>query len=321
MGKTRFVAFAALILFSVECVTWLRAEGSDASITDLLEVQSKVQRALPRAMRATVVIGSGASGVIVSSEGLVLSAEHVTNRPGRKVTLTMHDGRRIQAETLGASRFADAGMLRITDSGEWSFAPMAEGDGAKVGDWCFGLGHPAGYDEERGPVVRVGKVISKRRNVIRTDCQLIGGDSGGPLLNLAGEVIGIHSHISEELDDNYHAPVEAFRRHWTLMLAGEVIPPQRGRGGGSLGVRALTVDGGVLIDTVFPGSAAASASLKTGWIITQVDGLAIGSRQEFGMTIGSKRPGDEVTLRYIDDQEEGQVTVQLGDRPRRVRRR
>jgi serine protease Do len=287
------------------------------SVDDLRAVEQRLRAALPAAQQATVAVGYGGSGVIVSRDGYVLSAAHVTGRPERRVTLTLHDGRKVLAESLGASEFADAGMLKIAEEGEWPSAPMAEAGSAKVGDWCFALGHPSGYDAERGAVVRIGRVIAKLRNLVRTDCQLVGGDSGGPLFNLEGEVIGIHSRISEEIDDNYHAPVEAFHRDWNLLIAGETIPRRHGRGGGFLGVLTAAHENGVVIEQVIPDSAAASAQLEAGLVITHVDDYAIGTPEEFALAIRAKQPGDEVSLRYREGQSESAIKVALGNRPRR----
>ncbi|MCB1128186.1 MAG: trypsin-like peptidase domain-containing protein [Verrucomicrobiae bacterium] len=297
------------------------AAGTAVSLADLKSVEHQVQQALPRARDATVVVSGGGSGVIVTPDGYVLCAEHVVGRPGRRALLTLDDGRHVAAETLGSTRFADAGMLKIIEPGEWPFAPMAENGSSVAGDWCFVLGHSSGYDAVRGPVVRVGRVIVKGRNVIQTDCQLIGGDSGGPLFNLAGEVIGINSRIADELDENYHAPVEAVQRFWEPLLAGETIPRQDGRGGGWLGIRTSTHPDGLLIDSVAPGSAAAQASLEPGWIILRVDDYAVGSPDELGIAVGAHAPGEEVTLRYRQAEAERSVKVELGERPRRRRPR
>lgn len=291
------------------------------SVADLKGVEQQVQRALPRARQATVVVSGGGSGVIITPDGYVLCAEHVTGRPGRRALLTLDDGRLVAAKTLGNTRFADAGMLKIVEPGEWPFAPMAEAGASQVGDWCFLLGHSSGYDAVRGPVVRVGRVIVKGRNLIQTDCQLIGGDSGGPLFNLAGEVIGINSRIADELDENYHAPVEAFQRFWEPLLAGEAIPRQSGNGGGWLGVRTAPHRDGLVINEVVPGSAAAQAALQPGWIILRVDDYAVGSPEELGMAIRALSPGEKVTLRYRQDEAEHSIKVELSDRPSRRRTR
>ena len=92
--------------------------------------------------------GGAGSGVIVSKDGLVLTAGHVSGRPGRSVKIVLPDGRRLNAVTMGGSEISDSGMCKIQDKGDWPFAPMAEKGKSQVGDWCFALGHPGGFIEE-----------------------------------------------------------------------------------------------------------------------------------------------------------------------------
>ena len=165
---------------------------------DLLSIQAKLQATLKNAKQAVVAIQSGGgsgSGVIVSREGLVLTAGHISGRPGRSVKIVLPDGRRVDAVTMGGSEISDSGMCKIKQDGEWPFAPMAAKGKSQVGDWCFALGHPGGFMAERGIVTRIGRVIDKQNATLRTDCRLLGGDSGGPLFNLDGEVVGINSQI------------------------------------------------------------------------------------------------------------------------------
>ena len=290
-------------------------EGNPSEIRDLLSIQWRLQRSLIVAQNATVAVGFGGSGVIVSKDGLILTAAHVSGDLGDILVIRLQDGRQTQASSLGKVRFADAGMLKITEQGDWPNAGLADPQPSRTGNWCFALGHPGGFQPSRGLVIRIGRVISHRRNVMRTDCQLIGGDSGGPLFNLEGEVIGIHSRVSEEMDDNYHAPIEAFHTHWTEMFAKKIIPSQHGRGGGFLGVATVAHDKGVLVERIVPDSAAQEALLTVGDIITHVDDYYIELPEELALAVGSKKPGDEVEIRYQRKETEQTVRIQLKSRP------
>ena len=84
-------------------------------------------------------------------------------------------------------------MLQITKKKKWPFVKMAEPQTSNIGDWCFGLGHPGGFDKDRGIVVRIGRVIAHQDETIQTDSRLLGGDSGGPLFDFEGRLIGIHT--------------------------------------------------------------------------------------------------------------------------------
>ncbi len=284
-------------------------------LSNLRTIQKHLQLNLKASREATVGVGYGGSGVIISSDGYVLTAAHVTGRAGRTVRLTLYDGRRVKAKSLGVSEFSDSGLLKITEEGAWPFAPMADADSSSAGDWCYALGHAGGLDATRGPVLRLGRVIKKQRNMIRTDCLLIGGDSGGPLFHLDGHVIGINSRVSEDIDDNYHAPIESFHRHWKFLVDGKTIPERNGRGGGFLGVQTVSSNKGLVIERVYDGTPAAEAMFKVGDVITHVDGYSIELPNELGIAISSKKPEDQVVIRFRRNSDENSVEVELGERP------
>ena len=166
-----------------------------------------------------------ASGVVVSADGLVLTAGHVISEAGRDVEFFFPDGKLARGKTLGACKWADAAMAKITDRGPWPFSPMAERDTFAVDDWVFAFGHPLGLIVNRPPPLRIGRIILLQPDTIQTDCCIVVGDSGGPLFNLAGEVIGINSRISgmdDRPDRTFHVSINAFRDHYDRMLAGEI---------------------------------------------------------------------------------------------------
>ena len=158
------------------------------NIDDLTEIQDRLQSLLPSTMECLVAIeaGDGAgSGVIVSEDGLVLTAAHVIGSTGKKMNVKLSDGREYRATSLGGSELSDAGMLKIKTSDSLPYASLSPRNDSKVGDWCFAIGHPGGFDPERGPVVRLGRIIiAKQDETMQTDSRLLGGDSGGPCLTL-----------------------------------------------------------------------------------------------------------------------------------------
>ena len=170
------------------------------SVDDLRTIQQQVRRVLDRVMPATVgvQIGSSAgSGVIVSPDGLVLTAGHVSGKPNQNVVFLMSDGRRVRGRTLGLNHRIDSGMMKITDKGPWPYVPLAESSNVSPGQWVVATGHPGGYSEDRSPPVRLGRILFANDDVLCTDCTLVGGDSGGPLFNMQAEVVGIHSRIGD----------------------------------------------------------------------------------------------------------------------------
>jgi serine protease Do len=199
-------------------------EPKDLAGFQTLETQIKavVDKVLPAVVG--IQIGSSAgSGVIVSEDGIVMTAGHVVGKPGQSVKFILADGRLVKGVTLGMSASADAGLMKITDPGKWPFAAMGESKSLKPGVWCLAIGHPLGYRPGRPPVVRIGRILQTSENVIQTDCPIVGGDSGGPLLDLDGKVIGINSRIGFNADINLHVPVDLFRALWDRMLKSESL--------------------------------------------------------------------------------------------------
>lgn len=188
----------------------------------LRDLQNQVTNVLPKVLPAIVAVSSiqttegsaddarvngdqFASGVIIRSDGLILSQYHVSHQgqyddetglvaegqPGDGVHVILHDGRRVEAELLGAWRRADLSLLKIREPGTYPFVPIAEDDSLALGDWVIKPGHPLGYLEPRGVVARLGRVVYQNRVNVVTDCMVTGGDSGGPVISLAGEVVGL----------------------------------------------------------------------------------------------------------------------------------
>ncbi|MGB0768630.1 MAG: S1C family serine protease, partial [Phycisphaeraceae bacterium] len=180
------------------------------TVADLALLEEKVASVIDRCRDATVSVQSGGgsgSGVIISEDGYVLTAGHVAVQPGRPVTFIFPDGKRVRGESLGINVGIDAGLMKITDKGKWPHVEMGTMDGIEPGTWVVAMGHPGGFDIERSVVARLGRVYRVRSTVIQTDCTIIGGDSGGPLFDLDGRVIGIHSRISNSLRQNFHVPI------------------------------------------------------------------------------------------------------------------
>lgn len=187
------------------------------NVEQLRAIEEKFKKVVAQSSKSVVAIRLGpfrGSGVIVSPDGLVLTAGHVAGTPGRKVVFLTPDGKTLKGVTLGVFSSADAGMMKITDKGEWPFVELAPKGQIHLGAWCVTLGHPSGYEKGRPPAVRVGRVLRLEERVLQTDCPLIMGDSGGPLLDLEGKLIGINRRIGGALSMNYHVPIDVFHKHW-----------------------------------------------------------------------------------------------------------
>jgi serine protease Do len=191
---------------------------------DLRAIEAQVKQVVAKVLPSVVGVRIGAgqgSGVIVSEDGLILTAGHVINRPNLDAAVLFPDGRTAKAKTLGLYKSADAGLMKITDQGKWPFLEKGKSADLLPGTWCIALGHPFGFLEGRPPVVRIGRILQAKDSMIQTDCPLIAGDSGGPLFDLAGRVIGINSRIGGPTSMNFHVAVDVFTENWARLLKGD----------------------------------------------------------------------------------------------------
>jgi serine protease Do len=292
-------------------LTWVvptRAADADtttktpATVAEMRDLQKKVQEVYKRVLPTVVGIqigGSSGSGVIVSEDGYILTAGHVSGKPDTKCTIILPDGKRVNAKSLGQNRGIDSGMLKITDDGKWPYAEMGDATKLKKGQWTVAIGHPGGYYTGRSPVLRLGRVQDNRETLIQTDCTLVGGDSGGPLFDLDGKVIGIHSRIGPSIAYNIHVPVTTYRETWDRLAKGESW-------GGLIGTVAskpsefgakFNLNGGVLsVTEVKPGSLADKAGLKAKDMITKFDGQSVVSKDDIDKIIKKKKSGEELAI-------------------------
>ena len=114
-----------------------------------------------------------------------------------KTQVVLEDGTKLKAKALGRSS-ADSGLIQITEKGKYPFVDLAPPASVFKGDWIFAIGHPGGFDKDRGLVLRVGRVIHRSTDTIQTDCKLIGGDSGGPLFDMLAKLL-VYSRVSMKM--------------------------------------------------------------------------------------------------------------------------
>ncbi len=294
------------------------------SIDDLKAIQAAVQALLPKVYPATVSLQVGnsqGSGVIISEDGYVLTAGHVIARPGETVIVILDDGRRVEGESLGVDTNGDAGLVKISTDGPWPHVDMAETDDVHLGQWVVSVGHPGGYDKARGLVMRLGRVLDIAADAICTDCTLVGGDSGGPLFNMDGKVIGIHSRIGRTLTDNYHVPIKTFHADWTRLVAAEhwgddVIAIPAAQRHPVLGVSGNLLGTICRVTQVHPDQAAARAGVRVNDQIASIDGEKVGNFVDVLVVLDKKKPGDTVHLEIVRDGKPLTLDVELGSRIR-----
>ena len=156
------------------------AKSAPESPSDLAAIQTAIEQVVKKCLPATVGVdinGVEGSGVIVTEDGYVLTAGHVSGMPGRDAYVILPDGKRLKAKTLGANESMDSGLMKITDAGPWPHAEMGRSGTLKPGEWCVAIGHPGGFQRNRPPPVRAGRVVMARSDALWTDCPLTAGDS------------------------------------------------------------------------------------------------------------------------------------------------
>jgi len=287
------------------------------NIEDLKAIQKQVQVVLDKVLPCTVGVQIGAaqgSGVIVSKDGYVLTAGHVSGQPGRDVTIILQDGKKLKGKSLGSNRVIDSGMIKISEEKEWPFLEMGKSADLKRGQWVIAAGHPGGFRPGRTPPVRLGRVLDVNENLVRTDCTLVGGDSGGPLFDMEGKVIGIHSRINGPITSNIHVPVDTYRATWDRLIKSEVFGG-RDPDAAYLGIAGDTDAKECKIKEVTDDSPADKAGMKANDVITKLDGQKVETFDDLTKVLAKKKAGDRVDVEVKRGDETLTLKVRLGKRP------
>lgn len=188
---------------------------SATSFEKLIQLQSLTRKIILQSTPAVVAIDQTGSGVVVSPDGIVLTASHVTRIANRKVSVAFSDGRIVQGITLGSNLASDTGAIQLMGAGPFAYVPVQDSQSAAPGAWCITMGYPLSFPRGKPATGRLGRLLSREASgKLVTDCTIMGGDSGGPLLNLDGKVIAISSSVKLGIDQNLFIPSEQFIRDW-----------------------------------------------------------------------------------------------------------
>lgn len=303
------------------------------SIDDLKALEIATKRVVDKCTPATVglFVGMGAgSGVIVTEEGLVLTAAHVSGAPGTKCSVVLPDGTRVEGKSLGTNAKLDSGMIQIVgkskaENGKWPVVPIGKSGDLKKGQWVVSLGHHGGWRTGRPPVARLGQVLDSQKDLVRTNCTLVGGDSGGPLFDLDGKLIGIHSRIGFTLAHNIHVPLDGFKTDWDQLLASVEVGKVKTKAPSAVyfGASFTDDDGndvkgtkGAKVTLVIEESPAAEGGIRVNDEITSFGGTSVRTAEDVRKLLAMRRVGDEVEIIVARGTRSETLTVTLTRRPR-----
>lgn len=318
-----FTGIAALLnptVVTIESVsTYQHPQGGQFGDNDLFEYffGPNPRRQVPQEEQKRVGWGSG---VIISPDGYILTNNHVVDK-AVKVTVSMMDEREYEATVVGTDPEIDIALLKIDATGLKS-AELGNSDNLRVGEWVVALGNPLGYEHS----VTAGIVSGKGRRLstgiesfIQTDTAINFGNSGGPLVNLKGEVIGINTAISSRGQNiGFAVPINMVK--FVVDQLKEHGKVERG----ALGVtvsklsdtdkRAFDVEYGALVQTVQDGMAAEAAGIEPYDIVTEINGKQVKDNDELIQMISRKRPGDKIEIGLIRNGKKQQLTATLSSR-------
>jgi serine protease Do len=295
-----------------------QTNGRTPSRPDLFEdpFDNRRQRDAPRR-------GAG-TGFIIDAEGHILTNHHVIDGADR-INVKLTDGRNLRAQVIGSDPETDIALIRVESDKKLPHAVLGDSADLRVGEWVCAIGNPLAYEHTVtvGVVSFIGRKLFDMSldNYIQTDAAINFGNSGGPLINSRGEVIGINSAVSRQASSiGFAIPINQ---------AKLILPQLKQRGRvqrGYIGVALRDVDpdlqqplglpqtSGALVQDVRPASPAERAGLKPYDLITAVDGLEVVSNDALIREISARAPGSTARLEVLRDGRDRQLIVKLAER-------
>ena len=273
-----------------------------------------------------LVEGTG-SGVIISTDGYIITNNHVAG-DAENLEVTLNDKRVYTAKLIGTDPNTDIALIKI-DEKDLPFITFGNSDDVKVGEWVVAVGDPfnlastvtAGIVSAKGRSINILEGQAPIESFIQTDAAVNPGNSGGALVNIRGELVGINTAIatptgvyagySFAVPSNIAAKVIKDIKEYGVVQRGYLGAIIRGVDGKFAKEKGLSVNDGVWVDSLVENSAAAAAGLKVGDVIIKVDGALTNSSPELLEQIGRHRPGDKVDLTVLRKGQEKTIPVTL----------
>ena len=296
-----------------------------------------LERALPAVVQVTTLgqsegpssgeneprpISSGSGAIIDAREGIVVTNNHVVEG-GRKFTVDMTDGRIFDAVLIGTDKATDLAVLKIEAPG-LSQIEVVNSDSLRTGDLAFAVGYPLGLDQTltMGVISGLGRsgMGDRIEDYIQTDAAVNSGNSGGPLLDSRGRLIGINTSILSGGGGGNDGIAFAVPSRILMYVVGQLRESgvvTRGTTGAILGSLnaersrdlGLGIVRGAVIEDVAPGSSAEAAGLRRGDIVTRIQNRPVSNAGTVAATIGIAAPGAQVEVVYLREGREGRTTL------------
>lgn len=277
-------------------------------------------------------LGGLGSGVIIDAQkGYILTNNHVIDRAD-KIKIKLNDGREFDAKTIGSDKQSDIALLQLQDAKDLSEIKIADSDGLRVGDFTVAVGNPFGLGQTATSGIisalgRSGLNLEGLENFIQTDASINQGNSGGALVNLNGELVGINTAILAPGSGNGNIGIGfAIPSNMAQTLVKQFIQYGEAKRG-LLGIKGtelnadiakafkLNTQRGAFISEVMPNSGSAKAGVKSGDVITSLNGKTIQSFAELRSKIATTEPGTVVKLGLLRDGKPLNVDVTLDKSP------
>jgi serine protease Do len=251
------------------------------------------------------------TGIIMRPDGYIITSAHVI-RPGTSIIVGLNDKRRLPAEVIGSDVFSDLAVLRVKER-DLPAAKFGSIKNLRPGDWAIAIGSPLGFDHTvtLGIISAIGRSIDdntfhNRVDLIQTDAAINFGNSGGPLLNIKGEVIGINTAIRGDAQNiSFAIPVDEARKVAAQLIEhGEIPRPYLGIYMADMNPNSATElkfppdMTGVVVTKVVPGGPCDKAGLGRGDVLRKVDGNAVMLASDVRKLTRVKKPGDEFEVEF-----------------------
>lgn len=305
-----------------------RATAVEAQASEEQRIVAAVRAVTPAVVSVSQGRGGG-SGVIIRPDGIILTNNHVVGQG--PVSVTLANGQRLSARVIGREPALDLAAVQIRES-HLPVAQLGDSDRLQVGQTAIAIGNPLGFEGTvtRGVVSAVHRKLDDNspglENLIQTDAAITFGNSGGPLVDSSGRVIGINTAIIAGRDGaprglGFAIPISTAQDMiHSLERYGRVIRPQLGAIIADITPEmasqfAMDVHDGVLIQEVQPGTPAQRAGLREGDIVISLDGTRVHSSGALLKALRAHRPGDRVTMTVMRGGRSLTATARLEEAP------